>query len=113
MKKKIYSPGNNLSKSFVNLSGNNWDDLDDNIKEEKNLEIEKMKKNLENNKFMTINTIKSAKSQIEKIKNNIYYESQNKNIKTTRKKKKTINKLILLPLLKQKQIIIIFITIML
>ena len=38
-----------------------------------------MKKNLENNKFMTINTIKSAKSQIEKIKNNIYYESQNKN----------------------------------
>lgn len=38
---------------------------------------------------MTINTIKSAKSQIEKIKNNIYYESQNKNnIKTTREKKK-------------------------
>ena len=31
---------------------------------------------------MTINTIKSTKSQIEKIKNNIYYEIQNNNIKT-------------------------------
>ena len=84
-RKKLYSP-NNLSKSFVNLSGNNLDD--DEINEEKKEQIEKMKKNLENNKFMTINTIKSAKSQIEKIKNNIYYESQNKNnIKTTREKK--------------------------
>ena len=93
VKNKLYSPGNNLSKSFVNLSGNNWDDLDDNIKEEKNLEIEKMKKNLENNKFMTINTIKSSKSHIEKIKNNIYYESQNKNIKENKEIKENNNQI--------------------
>ena len=86
-KKLLYSPSNNLSKSFVNLSGNNFDD--DNINEEKLAEIEKMKKNLDNNKFMTINTIKSAKSQIEKIKNNIYYESQNKNIKANKEIKET------------------------
>ena len=83
-KKKLYSPGNNLSKSFVNLSGNNLEDIDDNIKEEKKFEIEKIKKNLGSNKFMTINTIKSAKSQIEKIKSNIYYEYQSKNIKESK-----------------------------
>ena len=83
-RKKLYSPGNNLSKSFANLSGNNLEDFDDEINEEKKNEIEKMKKNLGCNKFMTINTIKSAKSQIEKIKNSIYNESQNKNIKTNR-----------------------------
>ena len=40
---------------------------------------------------MTINTLKSTKSQIQKIKNNIYYESQNKNIKTTREIKDNNN----------------------
>ena len=83
-KKKLHSPSNNLSKSFVNLSGNNLDDFEENINEEKLAEIEKVKKNLENNKFMTINIIKSSKSQIEKIKNNIYYETQNNNIKGNR-----------------------------
>ena len=42
-RRKLYSP-NNLSKSFVNLSGNNLDDFDDEINEEKKDEIEKMKK---------------------------------------------------------------------
>ena len=84
MKKKIYSPGNNLSKSFVNLSGNNLEELEDNINEQKNIEIQNMKKNLDNNKFMTINIIKTSKSQIEKIKNNIYYESQNIKTKTNK-----------------------------
>ena len=36
---------------------------------------------------MTITSIKSSKSQIEKIKNNFYYESQSKN-----KKEKKLNK---------------------
>ena len=84
LKKKIYSPGNNLSKSFVNLSGNNLEELEDNINEQKNIEIQNMKKNLDNNKFMTINIIKTSKSQIEKIKNNIYYESQNIKTKTNK-----------------------------
>ena len=89
-KKRLYSPGNSLSKSFVNLS-NNLEDFDDELKEEKIAEIQKIKKNLDNNKFMTINTLKSTKSQIQKIKNNIYYESQNKNIKTTREIKDNNN----------------------
>ena len=90
-KKRLYSPGNSLSKSFVNLNENNFEDIDDELKDEKIAEIQKIKKNLENNKFMTINTIKSTKSQIEKIKNNIYYEIQNNNIKTNREIKDNNN----------------------
>ena len=79
-RKKNLSPANNLSKSFANLSGNNMDDFDDDVMDEnKNIQVQNMKKNL--NKFMTINAIKSSETPIEKIKNNIYYENQSKNSK--------------------------------
>ena len=92
-KKKLYSPSTNLSKSFVNLSGNNLEDFDDKINEEKLAEIEKMKKNLDNNKCMTINTIKSTKTKIEKIKNNIHTDKSIKKIKGNREIKENNNQI--------------------
>ena len=91
-RKKNLSPANNLSKSFANLSGNNMDDFDDDVMDEnKNIQVQNMKKNL--NKFMTINAIKSSETPIEKIKNNIYYESQAKNNQQINPSKSTKKKL--------------------
>ena len=80
-RKKLLGTNNNLSKSFANLSGNNLEEFGENDNDNKDNQIKNEEKNKEINKYMTITTIKSSKSQIEKIKNNIYYESQKKNIK--------------------------------
>ena len=86
-RKKLLGGNNNLSKSFANLSGNNLDEFGENNNEKKDNQIKNEEKNKDNKKYMTINTIKSSKSQIETIKNNIYYESQNKNNKDVKEKK--------------------------
>ena len=77
--RNLLTANNNLSKSFVNSSGNNLEDLEENKISNKNKYIKNDKLNKDNNKFKTLNNVKSSKSQIEKINNNIYYD--NKNIK--------------------------------
>ena len=76
--KKLLNTNNNLSKSFVNLSGNNLDEFED--KKNKDTQIKNKEKNKDNNKFKTIIGNKSSRSQIEKIKINIYNDNQNKNM---------------------------------
>ena len=62
---------------------------EENNKADKNIDNQELNKEI--NKYMTITTIKSAKSQIEKIKNNLYYENKNKN-KNEKKQNKDSNK---------------------
>mgnify|MGYP002624148171 FL=1 len=75
--RNLLTANNNLSKSFVNSSGNNLEDLEGNKNGKKNTNIKNDKINKENNKFKTLNNVKSSKSQIEKINNNIYYDNRN------------------------------------
>lgn len=98
--RNLLTANNNLSKSFVNSSGNNLEDLEENKNGNKNTNIKNDKINKENNKFKTLNNAKSSKSQIEKINNNIYYDNRNN------KENNTIH-----PILIKKNIVVITIII--
>ena len=54
------------------------EDLEEQNKDNKDIIKENEEKKKDRNKFMTIASV-SEKSQIKKIKNNLYYENQNKN----------------------------------